>query len=186
MKQLIKSTNLILCLFLIAILGRIAIPSLLGHPVNFSPLDALALFSGAYFTKRSVALVVAFFSVWLGDVLLSQALFGQWMFFYPGCEWQYGAYVLMVLLGRCLSTQPTNWQLGVGSLTASLLFFIISNFGVWYGGLLYPATKDGLITCYIAALPFFKHTLISDLIFTFIIFRAASLAPRTFLTRPVF
>lgn len=161
-----SSSHFILCIVLFATISRIAIPSIIGHPPNFSPIDAIALFSGAYFAQRYMAILVTLFSVWVGDVLINSFFIGHLELFYSGFYWQYASYVLIVLLGACLTPKITPTRLGLASIGSATLFFSVTNFGVWYSGLLYPFTLDGLIACYVAAIPFYKTSLLSDLVFT--------------------
>ena len=56
------------------------------------------------------------------------------------------------------------------SIGVGVVFFIVSNFGVWLGGTMYPMTFEGLVTCYVAAIPFFRATLTSNILFSFILF----------------
>jgi hypothetical protein len=85
----------------------------------------------------------------------------------------YGAFLLIILLGWNLSGdrfQPVKTALF--AILSSVLFFIISNIGVWIFGELYDLTGDGLAKCFIMALPFFKITLIGDLFWTAVLFGA--------------
>lgn len=171
MESHLSQSKIVTGIILFAILTRITLFPLIGHPPNFSAIDAIALFCGAYFSRPLIALLVVISSVWLGDVLLSQNLFGQWHLFYPGWYWQYLCYAMIILLGSLLNQSKRNASAVLfASLSASTLFFIISNFGVWFYGVLYPLTLQGLITCYIAAIPFFKNTVVSDLFFTGLLF----------------
>lgn len=162
--------KLLFGIILFATLTRISIPSVLGHPPNFSALDATALFCGAYFSRPFIACIVVLFSVWIGDVLLNKIYMGHFNLFYSGFYWQYGCYFLITLLGTTLKNKVRARPLIAASLTASILFFGISNFGVWCSGFLYPLNLDGLIACYVSAIPFFKNTLLSDLFFTMVLF----------------
>lgn len=151
---------ILLSIVLSATILRIAL-----HPTNFSALDAMALFCGTYFARRSTALIVVLASVWIGDIFLDATLF------YPGFYWQYAAYGLTTLLGAYFLKNKFNAiRFFTVSISISLLFFTISNFGVWCSGLIYPLTFNGLITCYIAAIPFLKNTLLSDLLFGGVLF----------------
>lgn len=174
--------RLMISIFLIMTLSRIAIPPFFTHLPNFSAVDAVALFSGAYFSRRLLACGVVLFSVWVGDVFLNKMLMHHWVLFYPGCYWQYVSYLLITLLGVRLKTQVNIQRLVLTSLYAAIFFFIISNFGVWAGGMLYPFTVNGLVSCYVAALPFFKNTLCSDLFFTLILFGGAEFIHRFSIT----
>jgi len=81
----------------------------------------------------------------------------------------YVSFLLIVLIGRLI--KKDNWQsLILASLTSSILFFIITNFGVWQLGLMYPKTVDGLFQSYTMALPFFRNTFLGDLIYSFSFF----------------
>jgi len=162
--------HLIMAFILFSIMIRVAIPPFFNAIPNFSPIDAIALFSGAYFNKRFTALMTTFLSVWAGDLFINKMLFGHWVLFYPGFYWQYACYFIMTLLGIRLVNKIKVSSLITTSITCSILFFIVSNFGVWLNGTLYPFSINGLAACYIAAIPFFKTTVISDLLFSFILF----------------
>lgn len=161
---------LILSIIFFATLTRFAIPPFFNHLPNFSPIDATALFCGAYFTRRIQAIGVILLSVFIGDILLNKMYGNDWVFFYPGFYWQYSCYILMTGLGARLSTNIKVVTVVKTSILAALLFFIVSNFGVWMNGHLYPKTIEGLISCYYAAIPFFKNTLLSDVIFSMVLF----------------
>lgn len=142
-----------------------------GQVANFSPLMALALFCGTYF-KRGTALAFTLMAIWLSDVLMSHLLFGHWVLFYPGCFWQYSGYLLIAGIGMLFLRQIKPIRIMLAGLGAAVLFYTISNFGVWYSGLLYPMTLTGLMACYVAAIPFFKTTLISTWFFSILLFSA--------------
>jgi hypothetical protein len=167
MQQLAKNTNLFIMLFLFSLITRLP---LVSHPVNFSPLDTIALFCGAYATRYITAIFITLITIWLSDIFITKMLLGEWLFFYHGFYWQYASYALITLLGTGLSTRMNPFRLIATCLSASILFFVISNAGVWYSGTLYPHTSNGLFACYVAAIPFFKNTLISDLFFSAVIF----------------
>ncbi len=166
---------------ILATLSRIAIPPILGHLPNFSALGAIALFAGAHIHRKSSAIILVILSVWVGDIFLSKILMNHWMLFYPGFYWQYGSYILITLLGFTLKKKLTAFYLLLNCLFSSVLFFFISNIGTWIGGYLYPMTTDGLITCFIAAIPFFKNTVISNLFFSALLFGSFELINKKYL-----
>lgn len=168
--------RLFFSLILLAILSRLTLPPLISHLPNFSALDAIALFCGAYCVRRTGALLTVFAAVAISDFVLNKILMGQWQLFYPGFYWQYACYALITLLGATLSQQIHLLRLGATCFMAAGLFFVISNFGVWCSGLLYPYSVEGLVACYIAAIPFFKNTLCSDFFFAAFLFGAFELA----------
>jgi len=144
---------------------------LVDHEPNFSPLGAMALFSGAFFSNIYVAIAMPILSLLLGDALMG---FNGWA--YPEqIVVVYGTFVLITLLGRgILSNNKHVARIGVSSLLASIAFFIITNFAVWAQGFwsvgLYPTTAAGLIQSYVMAIPFFHNTLFSDLMYSGIFF----------------
>jgi len=168
-----NSSNVILMLGLItlAIITRLPNHFLLGHVANFASINAIALFSGASFRKRD-ALCVTLMSILLSDCVVNYKLFATWSPFYLGWYWQYSSYALIALLGVLLKHRKNPIYLLLTSLSASMLFFVISNLGVWLSTTMYPMTAHGLLTCYIAAMPFFKQTVISDVLFAFMLFYA--------------
>lgn len=141
------------------------------HPPNFSPVAALALFAGAHFADRRAA-----FGVPLAGLLLSDLALG----FYSGMAWVYGSFALIVCLGLALRARRTFWPVTSAALAGSVLFFAVTNFGVWAAGGLYPRTGGGLGACYAAAIPFFQHTLAGDLSYAALLFGVFALAEKNF------
>jgi len=164
----------------VATVTRIFTPPLLGHPSNFSPIDAIALFSGCYFAGRLTKFIVPLLSVWVGDVFINYMYLHKLMLFYDGFYWQYGCYVLMTLLGSLLAYRVTPVNLMSASLSSSALFFVVSNFGVWVGSGMYPHTASGLVACYTAAIPFLSGTAIGDLIYSALFFGSFQWAGKRF------
>jgi hypothetical protein len=134
---------------------------LVPHPPNFTPIGAMALFSGAYLGRRSLA-----FAAPLGALLLSDAYLG----FYAGMTFQYAAVALIVLIGWAALSGVTMVRLAGAAIASSVLFFAISNFGTWAVSGMYPHTAAGLAACYVAAIPFFQNTLAGDLFYATLLF----------------
>jgi hypothetical protein len=168
----IQKVNILTATYIIAfaVIARLGMSSVIGLPMNFSPIDAIALFSGAYLSKKYMAFIVPLFAIWFSDILINRVYFDHWSLFYQGFYWQYASYMLITLVGIFLAKRLTPLNLVAASLSSSLLFFGISNFGVWMNGLMYPMTLDGLVACYVAGIPFFKNTIVSDLIFSGVVF----------------
>jgi len=136
-------------------------------PYNFTPVAAIALFGGAMFSNRGLA-----FGVPLGIMLISDVFIGL----HSSMLAVYVALLLVVLIGRLISVEPTMLKaLGAG-LVGSVLFFFITNATAWW--VLPEYTKDvaGLINSYLAGLPFFRGTLAGDLLFTTVFFGSFKLA----------
>lgn len=135
----------------------IVLSRLVPHPPNLVPVTGIALFSGAFLRSRWS------FSVPLAAMFISDALIG----FHEGMGFVYGSFFLIYLLGLLLRENQSVLRLLGVTLTASVLFFVITNFGVWLQSDMYAKTLAGLRDCYIAAIPFFRNTLTGDLIYTF-------------------
>ena len=133
---------------------------LIPHAPNFTPIGAMALYAGATVKDWRLALLVTF-----GAMLLSDLVIG----FDATSPAVYLALALSVFIGRSFrSAEGLQSRVQAGILSATLsaiIFFAITNFAVWVTGELYPLTLEGLKTCYIAAIPFFRNTLLSDYLY---------------------
>jgi len=171
--------GILAALVLLAALSR-----LLPHPPNFTPVGAMALFGGAYFASRATAVLVPLIALWISDLLLNNIVysvyFTSFTWFTPGSYWIYGSFIATVLLGIVLLRKVNLSNLLIASLSASVLFFIVTNLGVWFDSGLYPHTREGLVACYTAAIPFFQRTLLGDLFFCALLFGAFEMAQRRF------
>ncbi len=141
---------------------------LLPHPSNFEPIGALALFAGAHLEKRR-AFVVPFVAM-----LLSDAVIG----FHTQVPVVYGAFAVIVCMGALLKGRITAGAVTVSAFSAALLFFVLTNFGVWALDSLYPHTMTGLIACYVAALPFFANSAAGAFFYSALLFGGFALAER--------
>ena len=149
---------------LIALVGAIlaaAALRLVPHPANFSPIDAMALFSGAYLGRRALAFVAP-----LGALLLSDLVLG----FYHGQATVYFSVALIVLVGTVALRRRSALRIGAAAVVSSILFFAITNFGMWLFSGIYPRTVTGLEACFVAAIPFFQNTIAGDLFFATLLF----------------
>jgi hypothetical protein len=142
---------------------------LIPHPPNFSPIAAMALFGGATFASKRAAFLVPLLAMILSDVVLG---------FYSITPVIYGSFALITCLGFWVRRKQTVLRLAGASVAAAVLFFITTNFGVWALGDWYPLTWSGLAECYVAAIPFFRNTLCSDLFYSAVLFGALALAER--------
>ena len=142
-----------------ALVAAGAVLRIAPHPPNLAPIGAIALFGGAVL-PRGWAFVVP-----LAALMLSDAVLGS----YPGMVWVYGSFVLITLIGMALRQLRTVLRLAGAALLSSVLFFVVTNLGEWFGPL-YPHTLAGLWTDYVAAIPFFRNTALSDLGYTLAFF----------------
>ncbi|HET6325286.1 MAG TPA: DUF6580 family putative transport protein [Planctomycetaceae bacterium] len=184
---------LVICLLIAAP----AFLRLLTFEWNVVPIAALALFCGAHFRNRSLAFAIPLLSMLLGDVLLAiETRNSNLYLFHTLMPFVYGCYVLSVAMGMGLRSywdrleqagfNRTDSKLDrirkysgfwtrvvpIASFTVagSILFFIVTNFGVWWLSDIYPKNAHGLLACYLAAVPFFRGTLCGDLIGSAILF----------------
>lgn len=155
-----------------AIVLTLALSRLMPHPFNFSPVAALALFGGAHYRNRYAAYLIPLTAVWISDLMLNYAFYGYFVAFYSGAFFTYAAFALIVLLGSWLLKKLSAGRLLSAALSASVIFFVISNVGVWVYSGMYPLDLNGLAECFTAAIPFFRNTLAGDVICSFIVFYA--------------
>jgi len=146
---------------------------LFPHMPNMTAVGAIALYTGAkYSIRKSLCITCA--AMLCSDVLLG---------FHPVMWATYGSFGIAILLGRLLQKQ-TNWKLiGMVTLVSSFQFFLLTNGAVWLTGLLYPKTIEGLIRCFIMALPFFRNSLTGDLFYTTVFFGLSHIVSSVSLTR---
>lgn len=133
---------------------------LLPHPSNWSPVAAVALFSGAYLRPRFLAFAIPLASLFLSDLFLG---------LYAELPVIYALFALTTFMGTRWAQNRPSRIFGL-SLLSSVIFFVGSNFAVWLTGALYSRTFDGLVSCYVMALPFFSRSLMGDLFFNGLLF----------------
>jgi hypothetical protein len=134
---------------------------LIPHPPNFAPVAAMALFGGAYFSKKWMAFLIPLSAMFLTDLILG---------FHSSMWAVYLSFVLIVAIGMVFIKRKKIGNILLASVTASVMFFILTNFAVWASGLYYPKTLSGLAASYTAAIPFFHNTLLGDLFFAGVMF----------------
>jgi hypothetical protein len=148
-------------LLVVVMIFTVALFRVVPHLPNFTPLAAAALFGGAVLTDRRWAIGVPLVAMLLSDWIIG---------FHTLAPLIYLSLVAMVFIGTYLTERRRIVPVAVAALTASVFFFAVSNFGVWALGILYPRTLDGLLACYVAALPFFQNTLLGTLFYSALLF----------------
>jgi hypothetical protein len=134
---------------------------LIPHPPNFTAIGAMALFGGAYFGEKKFAFIVPILAMLLSDLIIG---------FHNGMLSVYLSFVLIVGIGILLSQKIKLKNVVAASLLSSVIFFVLTNFQMWIQSPLYAKNISGLIACYVAAIPFFHHTVLGDLFFVGILF----------------
>ncbi len=151
-----------LTLILILVVSR-----LIPHPPNFTPIITIAIMSGYLFKDNYFSIFILIVSMLIGDFFIG---------FYDNMLFIYLPLVLITVIFSKIKKIVNYRNLFLYGFIGSLIFFIISNFGVWLSGNLYVRNLDGLIECYFMALPFFKNTIFSTFLFSYIIYFSNSYA----------
>ncbi|HEY5969206.1 MAG TPA: DUF6580 family putative transport protein [Chitinophagaceae bacterium] len=149
-----------------------------SRPMGFAPQIAMALFAGSISKDKRFAFLFPVLSLFISD-LLYQFLYSQGLStikgFYSG-QWQnYLLIASITIIGFFINKNKIG-QIFIGSLAGAVYFFLISNFMVWIGGGLdinnqpYPRSFSGLMLCFSEALPFFKWSVLSTLLFNGVFF----------------
>jgi hypothetical protein len=154
---------------ILGIIGIGIMTRFIPHPPNFTAIGAIALFGGAWFSKKYLAILIPLAALFISDGIFE--LFIPGMGFHQGMLFVYFSFVIISLLGIGLRQRKNVWTIAGASVLSSVLFFLISNFGSWL--IFYPQSMEGLSACYIAAIPFFHHTLMGDLFFNAVFFTGA-------------
>ncbi|MDR2041249.1 MAG: hypothetical protein LBP98_02895 [Tannerella sp.] len=154
-----------------------AVSRLIPHPVGFVPIAGMALFGAAYYSKRYWAYIVPIVAMMLSDIILNTLVYSaymdrQWMWIFL---YTYGALALIVLMGTFTLKSVRVPEVAISAVGASVIFYLVTNFGTWISSGMYPHTWEGLTACYTAALPFFRNGLAGDLLYTGILFGAFEL-----------
>ena len=138
---------------------------LLPHPPNFTPIVAVAIMSGYLFKNLYLSILVLFFSMIVGDMFIG---------FYSNMFYVY--FPLFVITYFCFfkNKNINAKNLFIYGIVSSVVFFIISNLGVWVSSDMYEKNISGLINCYIMAIPFLKNTIISTILFSYLSFISIS------------
>jgi hypothetical protein len=161
-------TILALVLILVAAALRIA-----PHPWNFTPVGAMAIFSGAIFKDRRLSFVLPLVALFAGDIFIG---------LYRLMIVVYASFAVNVAIGFWLRKRRTVTRIGLAALLGAIQFFAVTNFAVWAFGNFYPHTGQGLAACYVAGIPFFWNTLAGDAFYALLLFGSFALAEHLFPT----
>ncbi len=139
---------------------------LLPHAPNFTPMGALALFIGAYASKKYWwSLFIPLFAMFLSDLAIG-------FYDFKLMAVVYGSFLAYVFIGMFVAKAKNVFVVLGGSLLGAVFFYLATNFAVWLfsSELFYPHTFQGLMMSYTLALPFFKYTILGDIFFTGVFF----------------
>lgn len=135
---------------------------LIPHSPNVAPIAALALFSGVMLPDAK-GFVIPIVALFISDLFLG---------FHATVPFVYGSFVAIALMGAVLKKNVSPLRTGIGSIAGSILFFLVTNFGVWATSSMYTKDIQGLMHSYQMGLPFFRNTLLGDLFYTTLFFIA--------------
>lgn len=136
------------------------ISRLIIHLPNFTPVIALALFGGVYLKKQQAVILPVLMMV-IADLFIG--IDATFLF-------TWGSMAAIALIGLWVRKNKSFATVAGSSLSSSVLFFLVTNFGVWLVQNMYPHTLAGLIECYVMAIPFFGPTLVSTVVYTAVLF----------------
>lgn len=165
-------TNHTRILTLGAIMIGLALTRLLPHPVNFSPMAAIALLGGAHLMTNGQRYGIMLLAAVLSDVLVNSLLYSYNDLSYviqPDTLAIYACYMVFVWMGSSIKNVNIK-SVGGRSILATAVFFLVSNFMVWLGSGFYAADLSGLLASYTAALPFLQNSFLGDLAFSGVAF----------------
>ena len=151
-------------IFPISLILILALARLIPHPPNFTPIIAVALISGYFFKNINLSLLILLVAMLLSDLFIG---------FYENMIFVYASLLLITFVFHKISKKINFKNLFIYCFAGSLIFFIVSNFGVWVLGspgvldVAYERNLSGLVECYILAIPFFGNTFLSTLIFAY-------------------
>ena len=144
-----------------AIILFAALSRIIPHPPNFTPIIAMGLFGGAYLKDHRLVLAIPLIAMSIADAYLG---------FHGMISWVYGSILIISFMSILLKNRINFLNCTLATLGGSLLFFLITNFGVWFISGFYEQSLAGLLTCYVMALPFFQNTLAGSVFYSAVMF----------------
>jgi hypothetical protein len=173
---MMKHNNTIIAVILFMVVGAFA--RLIPHMPNFTPVESLTIFGAAYLSKKHWALILSVFVIYVSDFIINNTIARSFFPDVEGIVWfssymiyNFVAMALIVLVSSKIITKVNMKNVGVSVLLASIIFFIITNFGSWAGDKsVYSNDMSGLMASFTAGIPFFRNSLLSNVVFTTVIF----------------
>lgn len=141
---------------------------LVPHEPNFAPIAAMALFGGVYLSKKW-AITIPLVAMFISDLFIG---FYSWQIMVS----VYASFALIGAIGLWVRKNKNATKVIGATLSGSIIFFIVTNFAVWAFSGMYAHSLQGLASCYIAAIPFFKNTLMGDFFYVGALFGSYELA----------
>jgi hypothetical protein len=172
--QKINTRTIVLILMMLAISTARLISYEFPQLSNFTPLGAIALFGGAYFTDKWKAYLVVLTTLFISDIFINYLYTSRLIFWYSGAMWVYLPFLLMVFIGSFIrKTSVAN--VGLASIGSVCLHWLITDLP-WFYGTRYPHNLYGYGQSLVAAIPFERNMLLADILFCAILFGSFELA----------
>ena len=143
--------------YLIFFLLLLALSRLIPHPPNFTPILATSIMAPLLMKDRIYGIALPILAVFVSDIIIG---------FH---SYQLAVYFSLLFISLIAPMKKNYLYLGAMAIGGSLWFYLITNFAVWSMSSMYPKTIEGILSCYVLALPFLTSTLVSTLIFTILI-----------------
>ncbi len=179
MSTTFQRNSILFVLVLIAAISRI-----IPHPLNFTPLAAIGMFGAAYFTNKKYAYIVPLVAMLLSDVILNNTLYASmhsgFTVFYKDWYWVYATVLFITLVSTKIFAKVNFTRVIGGALLSALIFFVVTNFSSWLHNDMYTKDIKGITNCYLAAIPFFKGTLLGNLFYSVVLFGMFEFITRQF------
>jgi len=167
--------NIVLLIIIVAVATLRLVSNLgeaMGPLANYTPIAAMALFGGAYFAGNIKPYAFPLLTLLVSDVILSYTVYAPYRegILYGGWYYTYGAFALMAICGKYIIHKVTVQRVGTAAIVAVFIHWIVTDFGVWLQGTMYPKTLAGFNTCLVAAIPFEWQLLTSTIMYSSIMF----------------
>lgn len=157
----IKSPRfLVLSLMVLAAAATRALPLFIPHIWNFTAVGALAIFAGAQFKDKRIALFMPLAAMALSDLFIGNGFDAV----------VYSGFIAMVVCGMLVNKRQSLPNLILSGIAGAIIFYLITNFALFYPVSMYPHNFSGIIASYVAALPFLNNMLAGNLIYGTLLF----------------
>jgi len=144
--------------FPISLILILVFARLIPHPPNFTPIIAAAILSSYFFKNIYLSLMILLISMLLSDIFIG---------FHTNMFFVYAPLFLITFLFFNVRMKINSKSLFIFAFLGSLIFYLVSNFGVWLMSGMYEKNISGLMSCYVLAIPFFTNTILSTIIFSY-------------------
>jgi hypothetical protein len=158
-------------IFILAAILAAAFFRLIPHLPNFTPVAAIALFGGTYLNRKVFAFIIPLMALFISDIFIG---------FHTFMPAVYVSFIIIVALGFIVRKNIGIASVLTASIASSLLFFLITNFAVWFSSPFYTQDLSGLLKCYAMGLPFLNNGILGDIFFNTSLFGLYFFACRRF------